>query len=71
MALNEQDGPAFKIKHDPRVTGSAGCCGETSLDELPQLWNVLMRRHVARRPAAAAVRRDPARARPGTASGWT
>ena len=38
---NEQDGPAFKIKHDPRITRLGRFLRETSLDELPQLINVL------------------------------
>jgi lipopolysaccharide/colanic/teichoic acid biosynthesis glycosyltransferase len=38
---NEQDGPAFKIKHDPRITRVGRILRETSLDELPQLFNVL------------------------------
>jgi lipopolysaccharide/colanic/teichoic acid biosynthesis glycosyltransferase len=41
MALNEQDGPAFKIKKDPRVTVVGRLIRSTSIDELPQLWNVL------------------------------
>jgi lipopolysaccharide/colanic/teichoic acid biosynthesis glycosyltransferase len=39
--LNEQDGPAFKIKNDPRVTPLGKLLRMTSIDELPQLWNVL------------------------------
>jgi lipopolysaccharide/colanic/teichoic acid biosynthesis glycosyltransferase len=40
-ARSEQDGPAFKIKHDPRITRVGRILRETSLDELPQLFNVL------------------------------
>jgi lipopolysaccharide/colanic/teichoic acid biosynthesis glycosyltransferase len=38
---SEQDGPAFKIKHDPRITRIGRILRESSLDELPQLFNVL------------------------------
>ena len=41
MALNEQDGPAFKIENDPRMTPIGSLLRKTSIDELPQLWNVL------------------------------
>ncbi len=39
--LNEADGPMFKIKDDPRITKTGKFIRKTSLDELPQLWNVL------------------------------
>ena len=38
---NEMDGPVFKIKNDPRITPVGRILRKTSIDELPQLWNVL------------------------------
>lgn len=38
---NEMDGPVFKIKDDPRITRVGRFIRKTSIDELPQLVNVL------------------------------
>jgi len=39
---NELAGPAFKIRQDPRITKVGTFLRKTSIDELPQLWNVLL-----------------------------
>ena len=39
--LNEMDGPVFKIKNDPRVTKLGRWLRKTSIDELPQLYNIV------------------------------
>jgi len=41
QAQNEKEGPAFKIKDDPRITRVGHFIRRTSIDELPQFWNVL------------------------------
>lgn len=38
---NEMDGPAFKMKDDPRITGIGKFIRKTNIDELPQLVNIL------------------------------
>ncbi len=41
MDLNEADGPAFKIKDDPRITKMGKFLRKTNIDELPQMLNIL------------------------------
>ncbi|MEX1369015.1 MAG: sugar transferase [Nannocystaceae bacterium] len=42
MHLNEMDGPVFKIQRDPRITAVGRFIRKTSIDELPQLLNILV-----------------------------
>ena len=41
MDQNEMDGPAFKIENDPRITKVGRFIRKTSIDELPQLMNII------------------------------
>lgn len=40
-SMNEMSGPVFKLVNDPRITSLGRLLRKTSVDELPQLWNVL------------------------------
>ena len=42
--LNEADGPAFKMKNDPRITKFGKFLRKTSIDELPQIWDIFIGR---------------------------
>ena len=55
MDQNEMDGPVFKIKDDPRITRLGKYLRKLSVDELPQLFNVLSgSMSLCRTPTAAA-----------------
>jgi exopolysaccharide biosynthesis polyprenyl glycosylphosphotransferase len=54
--LNEMTGPAFKIKNDPRITPIGYVLRKTSIDELPQLFNVLKGEMSLVGPRAMSVR---------------
>ena len=41
LPYNEMEGPTFKIKDDPRITRVGKFIRRSSIDELPQLWNIL------------------------------
>ena len=39
--LNEMSGPVFKMRNDPRTTALGSFLRKSSIDELPQLWNII------------------------------
>jgi lipopolysaccharide/colanic/teichoic acid biosynthesis glycosyltransferase len=76
---NEAPPPAFKLRHDPRVTRFGRLLRRSGLDELPQLWNVLRgdMSLVGPRPALPteverydALARGRLAARPGLTCTW-
>jgi exopolysaccharide biosynthesis polyprenyl glycosylphosphotransferase len=77
--LNEADGPLFKVKDDPRITRVGRFLRKTSLDELPQLINVLRNEMSMVGPRPALPRevlawdeelRNRLRVRPGITGMW-
>jgi exopolysaccharide biosynthesis polyprenyl glycosylphosphotransferase len=77
--LNEADGPLFKVKNDPRITRVGRFLRKTSLDELPQLVNVLRNEMSMVGPRPALPRevlewdeelRNRLRVRPGITGMW-
>ncbi|MFN0091923.1 MAG: sugar transferase [Acidimicrobiales bacterium] len=79
LEQNEADGPLFKLRNDPRVTRVGRVIRKTSIDELPQLFNVLFGEMslVGPRPALpeeaerwSPELRDRLRVKPGITGMW-
>ncbi|MEL6892755.1 MAG: sugar transferase [Actinomycetota bacterium] len=79
LEQNEVDGPLFKMKRDPRITRVGRFLRKTSIDELPQFWNVIRGEMsiVGPRPALASEAeewesglRDRLRVLPGITGMW-
>ncbi len=78
-ALNEADGPMFKIKDDPRMTRVGRFLRRFSIDELPQFWNVVRGEMSIIGPRPALMRevenydewhRERLRVKPGISGLW-
>jgi exopolysaccharide biosynthesis polyprenyl glycosylphosphotransferase len=79
VALNEADGPLFKMAHDPRVTRVGQVLRRLSIDEIPQFWNVVRGEMsvVGPRPALASEMEkwspeliERLRVKPGITGSW-